>query len=232
MPRGVGNCPEHVVEVAEIVEELALMAALAQQLMGVLAMDFDQHFAEIAQRRDRRRAAIDEGARASVSGHDAPQIEGGRVVAVRHGLLFEPCLGALIAVNIPLAGDVRLLRPSAYEAAVGTVAQQQADGVNQDRFAGAGFPSEHGQPDFKVQGDGVDYGEIADVQVDEHAGGLRRGCVPSEVWCAGLRNNYRTLGETVGVVALRALRTAHHRHPAGRSPVRRRCTARASGRCP
>jgi hypothetical protein len=44
--------------------------------VGVLSVNVDQHFADLAQLRERRRSAVDEGTRAAVRIHHTPQHDG------------------------------------------------------------------------------------------------------------------------------------------------------------
>jgi hypothetical protein len=69
------------------VEQLALGIGAQQRLMGVLAVNIHQPFAQISQLGARGRAAVDEGARTALA-HDQPPYHTGVVIV--QTLLDQP----------------------------------------------------------------------------------------------------------------------------------------------
>jgi hypothetical protein len=61
----------------------------------------------------------------------------------------------------------------ADDAVVGPVTQYQAQGIDQDGLAGAGFTGEYGHPGAEFNLHRVGDGEIANVDVRQHMAGLR-----------------------------------------------------------
>ena len=59
--------------------------------------------------------------------------------------------------------------PGSHQVARGAAAEQQADGFDQDRFAGAGLAGEDVQAGLELDVDGVDDGQIADTEEAQHA---------------------------------------------------------------
>ncbi len=123
------------------VEQFALRVRTHQQLVRVLPVNIDQHFADFAQLRERRRRAVDERPRAAVRIHHAPQHDGAAVMAVAgcraERLFVEPLLD--LRMRLELRGDVGTAFAGAHDARVGAGAERERQGVDQDRLAGACF---------------------------------------------------------------------------------------------
>ncbi len=68
-------------------------------------------------------------------------------------------------------GHHRLLGALAHEPALGTDAERQAERIQQDRLAGAGFAREHAEPWMETEFQPVDQHDVADGEALQH----RRG---------------------------------------------------------
>ena len=66
--------------------------------------------------------------------------------------------------------DRGLVGARAEQPGLGPVTQRQAQGIEQNRFPGAGFAGENAQPLLERQIETVDQDDIADRQADQHAG--------------------------------------------------------------
>ena len=164
------------------VEHLALGLRAQQRVMRVLAMDVEQEFGGVLQLRQRRRAAVDEGARAT-AGVDHPAQDQHAVVR-RVARLVEPGHQPRQAVDHEFDRDFGTRRAAAHHAALGAVAQRQRQRVDQDRLARTGLAGEHGEPRREIEFDRFDQQVIADGQMRQHkrlnletAVGRARGCV-------------------------------------------------------
>ena len=89
------------------------------------------------------------------------------LVAVQPGV-FEPGGGRRVVIEQKLGSQFRSASALANPVGVGTITQQQAKCINQDRFSGAGLSGDRGEPCVKIQRKGGDDGEILDVQVTQH----------------------------------------------------------------
>jgi hypothetical protein len=66
----------------------------------------------------------------------------------------------------------------AHEAAVAAGAEGEREGVEKDRFAGAGFAGENREPLVEVELDPVDQDDVADRELREHPGRASRRAPP------------------------------------------------------
>jgi hypothetical protein len=152
----------------------------------VLPVDIEQQFAHAAQQADRNALAVDPGAAPAV-GADHPAQQ--QFTLVRDRLLLEYV--AQLAAHpgdIHRGAEVGALGARAHRLSAGASTAQQLEGVDQHRLARAGFSGEYGQPAAQVDFDGVDDGQVADLQVAKHGGlpsvpGVRRRG-PSAAWSA------------------------------------------------
>jgi len=145
-----------------------LQVALEQRLVGVLAVDVHQLLAQFAQALHRCRLAVDIAAGAAVGAHRAAQ----DALAVEVEFpLFQPLTHGGQSADLEGGADLGAVAAGAHGAAVGAIAQYQAQGVEQDGFAGAGFAGEHGHAGDELQFQVFDQGEIADGEVLEHGSG-------------------------------------------------------------
>ena len=137
--------------VAEVVEQLALHVGAQQQLVLVLAVNVQQLLAELAQQRDRHRAAVDGGAAASLGGDRAPQDALGLLVGVLQIPFARPFQCPRAAAEVEFGAEFGPVAAVAHPLGVAAVAEQAADRVDQDRLAGAGLAGQHGHAGSEFQ---------------------------------------------------------------------------------
>ena len=144
------------------VEQPALGVGAKQLLVSMLAVNVDEHLAELAELRERGGRAVDEGARAAAGIEHAAQ-QHAAVLFQRERLRLQPGfeIGARFGVGGELRGDVGARLPGAHHAGVATLAHGQGQRVDQDRFARAGLPREHGETGGEFQVETIDDHEIA-----------------------------------------------------------------------
>ena len=152
---------------AEGIEQRELAAARHQRLVFVLAVDLDQQPGEFGELRERRRPAVDPGLRAAVGADGAAQLAG--VVASSSSSCSRSQAGRFGRVDEGEHGDqFGALGAVADHAAVGARAGQEAERIDQQRLAGAGFAGNHGQAGAEIEFGGADDREILDGEVGEH----------------------------------------------------------------
>ena len=66
------------------------------------------------------------------------------------------------------AFDERTVGPSPHNVALGTVSQQQSDGIDDDGFSRTSFTCEHIQARFELDADFVDNGKVANGEFGQH----------------------------------------------------------------
>ena len=74
--------------------------------------------------------------------------------------------------EVEQGGKAGFFRAGAHLGVVGLVAQQQADGVEGDGFARAGFAGEHGEAGLEIEFEVVDDDEVVQCECQQH------GCPP------------------------------------------------------
>src|SRR5205085_2186097 len=120
----------------------------------------DEPFAGIFQLRERGGMAIDEAARAA-GAIDRPSQHQLAGIAGEVALL-EP--GAHRLRDLEFAGELGPLRTLAHHGGIGTPADEELDGVDENRFTGAGFAGEDGEPLAELERGAVDEDKIADFE--------------------------------------------------------------------
>ncbi len=133
--------------------------------MLVLAVDVDQQLAERLEVALGAGRTVDVAARAPFGGDDAAQDAGAVIVQVALG---EP--GARIGdvIQVEAGEDVGLVCADAHDAAVGAIAQGEAEGVEHDRFAGTGFPADHAHAALQFEIEVFDDGVVVNGQMNQH----------------------------------------------------------------
>ena len=84
--------------------------------------------------------------------------------------------------------DIGALGAGAHHAAVGAVAEAEAEGIHEDGLAGAGLAGDDGEAGREFQLQVLDDGELADAQQTQH-GGIRYGGLPEMIGQAGGRRD-------------------------------------------
>ena len=148
-----------------LVEQAAVGVGFEQRLVLVLAVDVDQQFAEGLEIAQRAGGAVDIAARAPFAGDDPAQNARAVVVQVAFG---QPGAGFGDVLQVEAGEDVRLVRAGADHAAVGAVAQGQAEGVEHDRLAGAGLAGDHRHAALQFEVQMFDDGVVVNGQVHQH----------------------------------------------------------------
>ncbi len=133
-------------------------------------MDLDQEGGQFGQLRHRHRAAVDEGARAAVGADHPAQLA---LLLVVELVVPQPAACGGLVVEVEFGRKLGPAGAVADHAAVGAQPGQEAQGVDHQRFAGAGFAGNHGHAWPELQFGGADNGEILDREMSEHG----RQCV-------------------------------------------------------
>ena len=144
-------------------------------------MYVEQQLAQGPQRLHRHRQAVQVRAAAAVGADDPSQLA---FAFVFDRLLIEPGQRRCVAGQRKRRTDLGSLCAVPYRAAVCTAADSQHQRIDQDRLAGAGFAREHREAAAELEFDGLDDGEIPDLQVRQHGGepaGQAPGGCPSRV---------------------------------------------------
>ncbi len=177
LPRGGGGAPalprrglrgQLALIAAKGVEQLAMGARIEQPVLLELALDLDQKVADLAHQPDARRRVGDEGAAAPVGAEDAAQHE--RAVR-RHRL--QPMLGeegpdGVIGRQREFSRNHRLRRAAPHQPAFRPHPEGEAEGVEQDRFAGAGLAGEDAQARAEGELQPFDQHEVPYRQTEQH----------------------------------------------------------------
>ena len=117
--------------------------------MLVLPVELDQSARQILQRAGGGERAVDERAAAALRGDFAPDDQ-------------------LLAAAFEDRFDGRAVLAGPDQVAGRSAAEEQADGFDEDRLAGAGFAGEHVEPRLELDLGGVNDREMADAQEAEH----------------------------------------------------------------
>ncbi|MCY1358144.1 hypothetical protein D9M69_446680 [compost metagenome] len=157
----------------EFVQQATMGVCLEQGLVLVLAVDIDQQLAQGLEVALGAGAAIYIGARPAFGGDDAAQDAGPVVVQVALG---QPGASFGDVADVEAGENVGLVGAGAHHAAVGAIAQGEAEGVEHDRLAGSGFAGDHGHSTLELQVQVLDDGVVMDRKVYQH------GATPALRW--------------------------------------------------
>ncbi len=131
------------------IEQVQLGAACHQRLLVVLAMHFDQEAGQLAELADGGRTAVDPRTRAAI-GADHPAQLAMAAVLVQF-VAAQPLQRRTGSRQLELGGQLGALAAVADHAAVGTGTGQQGQGIDHQRFAGAGFTGNNRHAGAKFQ---------------------------------------------------------------------------------
>ena len=144
-----------------------LRAGERQPAVLVLAVEREQRLGQLAQVGDRRRAAVDERARAPVGADPAGEHD---LLGVGGQALAE--LAAQLVGQLEDALDVGLRRARADDAGLRAPAEQQVQRVREHGLARAGLARQHVEPGREAQLGPLDQQEVLDAQLGEHRHGV------------------------------------------------------------
>ena len=131
-----------------------------------LALDLDQHIAELTQKADARRLIGDEGAAAAICIDDPAQHDA--VIPGRDAGLVEEAPRRVLRRQVEFGGNGRLLRAVAHEPRFRADTERQSQRIEQNRFAGASFAGQHAKPWAEGDIEPVDQHHIAYGKAEEH----------------------------------------------------------------
>ncbi len=133
----------------------------------MLAVDFDKGRADGAQHLHRHRLVVEESAGAPVGELHPAQDE---FVLGRNVVGCEDRTGGMIGRHLEGGRHLALLGPLADQAGIAAPAEREGEGIEQDRFTGAGFTGQHGQARRKVDVEAVDQDDVSDRKPGQHLG--------------------------------------------------------------
>jgi hypothetical protein len=164
----IGNVRRVRFKAAIGVEQRPVRRGLHEGALVMLTMDLDQRGAERPQDLDADRLVVDESAGAAIGKLHAPQNE----------LVFaaQPVVGNQPARRMVLAdfegGDhLAMLRAFTHQRRFAAGAERKRKGIEQNRFAGAGFASQDGEAETEIDVQTIDQNDIADREPGEHDAG-------------------------------------------------------------
>ena len=173
-PGGMSDSDRLRLAAAIGVKQRAVAAGIEQAAIVMLAVDFDQRAAQIAQQRGGTGLVVDEGAAATIGLHraaDQQRFAGFDLDAI----VGQQQRGAMTGGRrIEAGGNAGLRLPCPDQAAIGAGAERQPQRIEQDRLARAGFTGEDGQAGAELQVQRLDQHDIADGKRGQHG-----ACLPA-----------------------------------------------------
>ena len=133
----------------------------------MLAVDFDNAGGNGPQRLGAQRLVVEKGAGAAIGHLDAAQQQVAIDVEVLRGGRKS---GRVVLGQIEDRRHLALSLALAHQRAITAPAESQGKGIEQDRFARPGLACQHCQPVAEIQIQPINQHDIADGQLDKHAG--------------------------------------------------------------
>ena len=136
-----------------------MVAGIGKTHLVALPLDLHQRLPGPAQQPDADRLVVDAGAGPSVPVHDPAHHH---LVFRRDAVLVEQGEHGMAGRGKEAGGDAGLLGAGANQAGIGACAEGQAQAVEQDGLAGAGFAGQHGQAGAEPQVQPLDQDDVTD----------------------------------------------------------------------
>ncbi len=150
-------------------------ARIQQAPLGILPVDFNKHFPDIAHQARAHPLIIDTGAAAAIRSESATEDQRLPAIDLDLGQQFER---RMIGRQMEFSRNASLLRPGANKARIGPHPKRQREAVQQDGFSGACLPRQNAQPFFKGNIQPVDQDNIADGEFFQHVRRALKDCFP------------------------------------------------------
>jgi L-methionine (R)-S-oxide reductase len=148
------------------VEDRAMVGRIEQSALLELTLDLDEAVTELAQQPDARRFVVDKGTAAPIGSEHPPQHD--RVPFVFEPGLAQDRMRRMVAPDRELRRYRRLLRPRPHQPSLRSLAERQAQRIEQDRFAGASLAGQHAKARTKDQVETVDQDNVTNIQAEQH----------------------------------------------------------------
>ena len=171
-PAGPCRPQLRAVDTGKAIEQRAVAARVDQTAIVVLAVQFDEEARDFAQQADADRLVVDEGLALAVGPELAAHDQRLTILDLDVGIVEPFGERAGQRRKFEARGHAGLVLAAADEPAVGAIAQHEAERVEQDRLARAGFAREHAQPAPEGQVERLDQHDVANGQAGQHAASL------------------------------------------------------------
>ena len=148
------------------IEQAPMRRNIDERALVMLAMDLDQRAAERFQHLHAHRLVVDEGARAPVGKLHAAQDQ---AVLGSDAVFGEQCERRVARLDIECGRHLSLLGALPHQTGVAAAAERKREGIEQDRFAGAGLAGEHRKTSRIIDVEPFDQNDVADGEPGEHA---------------------------------------------------------------
>ena len=138
-----------------------------QRALIVLAVDFHQLAADLAQHLHAHRLVVDERARAPVSQLHAAQDQLAFVVDIEI-VGFQHRERRVILFHVERRDHLPMLGALAHQRRVAAAAERERERVEHDRLARAGLPGQHREPRGEIEIELLDEDDVANRKMGQH----------------------------------------------------------------
>ena len=145
-----------------------MAAAVEQAAVVVLAVDFDQAGADLAQQPGRDRLVVDERLAAATGIDLAADDQRFARFDLDPGIVEGAARGMVGGERGKGRGHAGAVAALADQPAIGACAEREAERVEQDRLARAGFAGQHAQPARKLEVERLDKHNVANGKRGQH----------------------------------------------------------------
>ena len=155
-------------QTAIAVQQLPMCRGVRHRAIIVLAVNLDQHRANMAQHLNAHRLVVDEGAGAPVSLLYPAQDQFPGLFRVGKAMFRQPADGLVRTGQIESRYDLPAVLPRAHQARFAAAAKRQPERIQQDRLARARFTREHAQAPAEIEMQPVDKDDVLDRKGAQH----------------------------------------------------------------
>lgn len=143
-----------------------------------LAVDLYQRVADVAHESNADRLIVDKSPAATVGANSATQHQA--IAASVKPRFIENAAYRMIAVECEFGCCCSLCGAGAHHTAFGTKAKRQAQSVEENRFAGAGFTRQYTEAPSEIEVQPVDQNQVAYGEAEQHARMIKGAFVLSQ----------------------------------------------------
>ena len=136
-----------------------------QRPIVVLAVEFNQHFADLAHERHAGGLIVDQHPGATVGRLHAPQHQ---IAIMAQAVVVKQGENRMVGRKIERRGHLPMLRAGPHPRGIAARAERQGQRIKQDGFARTGFAGQDGEPLREIKRQRIDQDDVADGEMDQH----------------------------------------------------------------
>ena len=162
-------------EPAKGVHQSAMRRGVDQRTLVMLTINLNQRHADGLERLHAHGLIVDQRARSPIGELHTPQ---NQFILGRYVIRAQDRVCGMLTWYLEHGRDLPLLDPMAHQAGVAARTKRQREGIEQDRFPGAGLAGEHREAGCELHVEAIDQDDVADREAGKHGRVARDAPLP------------------------------------------------------